>query len=130
MFNIQQNTRNVPHVDGNYHTICYLKGKLSGPKHANSVEVTEEIASVAKRAYNTLSKLEKVNNVLFCEQPTQADSDYTYSDTEMDTDSQTDRKKVNPSHLHMSLCKPLYLRRQFIDSFLENLRGSLQHLKP
>uniref|UniRef100_A0A3B0N0W7 U6 snRNA phosphodiesterase 1 n=1 Tax=Theileria annulata TaxID=5874 RepID=A0A3B0N0W7_THEAN len=119
MIDHNSNVRNVPHVDGNYHTLCYIK-----------VEISKEISSIAKKAYNTLFNLEKLNNVLFSEQPTQADSDYTHSDIDMDLDSQTNSTRLSPSYAHLSLCKPLYLRRQFIDSFLEKLKNTLQNLKP
>ncbi|AFZ80063.1 hypothetical protein BEWA_029130 [Theileria equi strain WA] len=100
--------RNLPHIDGNFHTLVYIKDQ-----HLRKEENVQQL----------LRKNDEFS------QPVDSDNtEDSFSDS--DVNSGQNGGKFDHNYAHLSLCKPLYLRKQFIDPFLTKLKQQLSHIKP
>lgn len=112
--------RAVPHVVGNFHTLVYIK-----------VPVDERLSVYARRAHAILSSLDRrantVENNVYEDHTSSSDSDTTNEDELLEGHRCL---KTRQTFAHLSLCRPMYLKRQFIKPFIEQLQRSLTRIKP
>ncbi|CDR95645.1 hypothetical protein, conserved [Babesia bigemina] len=109
-------TRAVPHIVGNFHSLVYIR-----------VPVDDETLVYARKAANLLRRLNcraKLDDCIPARTQENSDSDDT--DEEGANQGNAHTKKL-PEHLHLSLCKPVYLKRQFIKPFTDRLEEALRN---
>ncbi|GBE61196.1 UPF0406 family protein [Babesia ovata] len=112
-------TRSVPHIVGNFHTLVYIR-----------VPVDDQILAYARKAVNLLRRLNcraKLEGCIPAQREDTSDSDNTDDES---TRQGSAFKKNLPEHLHLSLCKPIYLKRQFIKPFTDRLEEVLANVRP
>ncbi|ORM42285.1 uncharacterized protein BXIN_1089 [Babesia sp. Xinjiang] len=108
--------RAVPHVVGNFHTLVYIR-----------VSVNDQLAACATNAVNVLTRL----NERASRQQRHKETHEQPSDSDESDEKQGyQEKRSNRDHLHLSLCKPMYLKRQFIRPFKDRIEEALKHVKP
>ncbi|GFE55881.1 hypothetical protein BaOVIS_032850 [Babesia ovis] len=99
-------------------------------KILEKVKSTVKLAFCARKAFGLLKRLnERANKHESQEETEDNTSSSDEADCEVDDQKhETSRRERN--HLHLSLCKPMYLKRQFIRPFKDRLEEALKCVKP
>ncbi|KAK2197428.1 U6 snRNA phosphodiesterase 1 [Babesia duncani] len=116
-------TRTLEHIQGNYHTLCYIK-----------VPVFKRLAQVAKSGFDILKQLTALTEAENGIESETHELDPYLSSQEQESQSkesiESPRAKNAPEYAHVSLSRPLYLKRQFIAPFLDMIKKELALVKP
>ncbi|KAK1443115.1 hypothetical protein BgAZ_306330 [Babesia gibsoni] len=111
--------RAVPHVVGNFHTLVYIRVRLDGQVLACARRAADLLWHLCRMSSPEGTRLDQVP-----ECSSESDDDVVGA---LDGEGRSKSKK---DYVHLSLCKPMYLKRHFTKPFLDRLQEAISNVKP